>query len=848
LFDAIQSHEQQKQDDEHTLRKIRAASKTISVDFYKAVLEKFGDEMLYVPNWSKSETEKTLPSGSGMVIFVVASEEEYVEDDTYDKLCDFFQTTYSEYKALMRVSYSNIELDIDMGSLDNADEYVVARVDAEILKKIKAIKKKLKDSSTSSKIIDASKDTLFQFQQNKMSEDEYRPLLPFPPFMEKLNDLRPDEDKTDDHRFHIAFLKADLNGMGEAFAKVENMKDYRAMSEILNCWVCENGIGSAISEVWPESATTVAVASDAEREPNSATPAPSLDPAPFEDENKTPSVYPLYAAGDDIFVACKVNDIARTVKVLEHILIQINKELRASNVRISGKYVQLKMRVGLDISYVNQPIRYYYRRADNAMESAKKACEIPDLIKNRGSVMICVEGMPLITWDMAHEVGDEYDECRCKESAYEKAREELRERYIEDTSKLGIEYASLRQEYKDRGYSVDSSDISFTERLKEYKKVRGEKIKNIEAYKDELKGLMTDEYKTAIDALEKLYEPTDHFLWKDFLNDVAVLRHIIDARSSASDSTVAITTHLHNVLDALEALKNDKDDGAPSRRRHINRVLYSVLPVQLTSVASVSWGIPKKVKSLGDKIPSKVKDEYKMELTLWHMLVKRLFTGSENSTQFINKEHIGKFITYLKLLLTFISPHFNVAVDKNGGSAYKAASKAAIEEKDKWMNNVVCDKLYKQNSGELFKVFVGKKTFYSKAGKSFHDYVLLVAVEKSMLYRFKQLLHKKLPYGKPFELAINMITNKELNKKAAFEQLDVRDKERDAERKRRNALARNALDAAFSEKIKKRLILNDNNKKAWNEDLVDSLIVFYSYYNLRNRLRTIFGTKKKPEE
>jgi hypothetical protein len=78
LFDAIQSHEQQKQNDEHTLRKIRAASKTISVDFHDAVVDKFGDSMKCI-TWSKCIKVRTLPSGSGMVLFVLESKEKSLD-------------------------------------------------------------------------------------------------------------------------------------------------------------------------------------------------------------------------------------------------------------------------------------------------------------------------------------------------------------------------------------------------------------------------------------------------------------------------------------------------------------------------------------------------------------------------------------------------------------------------------------------------------------------------------------------------------------------------------------------------------------------------------------------------
>jgi hypothetical protein len=309
-----------------------------------------------------------------------------------------------------------------------------------------------------------------------------------------------------------------------------------------------------------------------------------------------------------------------------------------------------------------------------------------------------------------------------------------------------------------------------------------------------------------------------------------------------------ITTHLHNVLDALEALRDDN-----MAARHVNRVLYSVLPVQLANVAAVSWGIPKEEKSFGDEVPPKIKDEYKMELTLWHMLVKRLFTENEDSIASINnKERIGKFITYLKLLLTFISPHFDVAVDENGAGAYRRVSEAAVEEKDKWMNNVICDTLYKQNeTNSLFKRFVGKGDFDPKDArvKSFSDYVPVTVIEKSMLYRFKQLLQKDLPDGRAYELAINMIANKAQDKKNArtATQQDVTGSDADDARKQKNAKARGALDEYFINN-EKTIFGSPDYKKAWNEDFINSLIVFYSYYNLRNRLRAIFGTKKKNEK
>ncbi|MDR1134680.1 MAG: hypothetical protein LBL49_00650 [Clostridiales Family XIII bacterium] len=708
--------------------------------------------------------------------------------------------------------------------------------------KIKKIKKKLKSSPTSNKIIDESKKLLFEFQRSEPQDDSPRDnkaqdaqaqgecaQTPPVPFVENFQKLRPREDDTEDNRFHIAFLKADLNGMGKAFAKVGSMKDYKDMSEILNRWVCEGGIGRAIKEV-------------------------------CDGRDAEPSVYPLYAAGDDIFVACKVNDIVRTIHVLEYILDQINTELRAKDVKINKKYVQLQMRIGLDISYANQPIRYYYRRVDDAMESAKKACNIPELIQNRGSVTVCVEAMPLVMWDNAmwdvnEELDDAYGKARKEKSKFEEEKEILKEEYANNKTELDG-YKKFREEYKKADYAIAFLEPPLQEQLNKYKKERGAAIKNDRVYKEKLETLKK-EYEVTFNALDELNKPTDHFLWEDFLNDLAVLRYFIESvkdtsgmtGNKLSDRATMITTHLHNVLDVLETPYKDNGEDKDKQLIYMNRVLYAILPAHLTNIGSI-----------GSEVPDRIKDEYNMELTLWHMLVKKLFTEGKKASdrEFIDGERLERFITYLKLLLTFISPHFDVAIDKNVNDVYKNASKVAIDEKDMWLDKIILKELYDRNQGiqskTLFEMFICKTSFATEKGtrfKEYSDYTPLTVVEKSMLYRFKQLLKREWPEeGRAFDLAIRMIENKEMNDKEAQKSrqedvFDIKNGDSDAKRKAANAKARRTADERFDADS---ILRNEEYRMSWTEDFIDSLIVFYSYFNLRKQLKTIFGTKKRREE
>ena len=814
LFDAIQSHEQQKQEDEYTLRKIRAASKAVSKTFQEKVIKVFGSDMVEVRDWSKSSENRILPAGSGMVLFVVSSEEkDYLDTKIYDFFSSFFRELYRQYKALMRISYEQIAID------DITDS-------AELLSKIKNIKGRLKSSTTFSKVIDESKNTLFQFQKGALDSHEFVS-TPKSPFAENFSVLRPENDKTEDNRFHIAFLKADLNGMGLAFRNVCSMQDYKNMSDILNDWVCESGIAKAINFVNKDIGAKEGM-----------------------------KIYPLYAAGDDIFFACKVNDIARAIKVLDYLLNSINAAFRRAKIKIEDRFVQLQMRVGLDISYANQPIRYYYHRADDAMETGKNSCELVETIRNRGSITVfanagseCVgggtsmSGVPLVLWDKADGIDDALDNLRKEEKEYEIAKEKLKEKQVDaGWNNWALSFLDVRNAISKAGFDADKLPGELSERYKRYKKKRGGEIKDINSYKVEVRKI-NKKYENTLSVRKELQNPSSYFLWEGFLNDVATLNFIADSKSDKKEGKLAVTTHLHNVLSSLEAYYGDlivNGDNASS-----SRLLYSLLPVRLTEIGTGR-----------DTVPEETKAQYKKELTLWHLILQKLFFTVENEekkkeNKIINAEQLAKLISYMKLLLTFVSPHFEVTVERDEKEIYENAEKLALEEKDKWLDKIVLEHLYKwgKSSGrrDLFCVFIERnrnQRFTTKDGVQFADFITMRSVEKSMLYRFKKLLRSH--PERAYELAMSMIGNNIDASAQAEAGVDANiSKDSEVKRKIENARIRRLKDANFDGE---KLCRMEKNKSVWNEDFIDGLIVFYSYYNLRNRLRDIFGTKNNAQE
>ncbi|MDR1132287.1 MAG: hypothetical protein LBL15_07710, partial [Oscillospiraceae bacterium] len=152
LFDALQSHEQEKQKDEYTLKKVFYASQTVSEKFRKKVLCQFGERMLKVSPCVEHPTSipQLIPSGSGMALFVIEMDgSENQKTDFGQELQAFFCNDYYKYQAHMRVAYTFREL--PAGCYDYADETV--KLKDEALVEIVQIKKDLLSSGNGNEMI-----------------------------------------------------------------------------------------------------------------------------------------------------------------------------------------------------------------------------------------------------------------------------------------------------------------------------------------------------------------------------------------------------------------------------------------------------------------------------------------------------------------------------------------------------------------------------------------------------------------------------------------------------------------------------------------------------------------------
>lgn len=193
LTEAINSHVQEKQTEDATLRSIMASSREISVDFFTAIKSSF-------------IISEVLLECSGVYIFICSLQEDIIKKKLNKLFLDNYYT--SEGKKLLR--------------------YVVfSAQDYSKIKAIQTAKKELKNSTCLNSIIEHNKDVLFSFSQVRKITDEY------PMFAKDINALFHPEESQNCNRFRIAVIKADLDGMGNMFKDIDDYEKYTQTSKIL---------------------------------------------------------------------------------------------------------------------------------------------------------------------------------------------------------------------------------------------------------------------------------------------------------------------------------------------------------------------------------------------------------------------------------------------------------------------------------------------------------------------------------------------------------------------------------------------------------------------------------------
>lgn len=308
LTEVIHSHVQEKQKEEATLRKIKHSSQQISKGFYKSIQDIF-----------LGSAQEVLLQCSGVVVFRCLLSETELEEHLNNLFADYYRE--SQGQKLVRWVYFPAD---GLGNLEA----------------IKEAKKCLKKTKVWNHIIEKNQDLLFSFCQVPEDKEEKDSVcseqVDYPAFAEDINALYRIGGKAakDKKRFRIAVLKADLDGMGVMFEKIQKFEDYQKISQVLNEHMCLSGLHQAAAKAAPE--------------------------------GKTGWLFPLYIAGDDVFFAVAIEDLICGINVCRELMYTVNGRIKEN-----GISTKLEMSIGVEISFNRQPIRYYMDVVEAQLKHAK---------------------------------------------------------------------------------------------------------------------------------------------------------------------------------------------------------------------------------------------------------------------------------------------------------------------------------------------------------------------------------------------------------------------------------------------------------------------------------------------
>ncbi|MCB7068085.1 hypothetical protein LI031_30015 [Enterocloster citroniae] len=317
LTEVIHSHVQEKQTEEATLRGIISSSNQISRDFYKSIQDIFPEP-----------DQEVLLQCSGVFIFRCV----LLRAELKKRLNTLFVDYYRESQGQKLLRWVAFPAD-GLGNIEAIQE----------------AKKRLKQTKYWNHIIENNQDLLFSFCQVQMDKENKgnidREQADYPAFARDINALNQNgsEAPEDKKRFRIAVLKADLDGMGAMFKRIQSFEDYRHISQVLNEEISLDGLHQA-----------------------------AVMSAPG---GKTGWLFPLYIAGDDIFFAVAMEDLIYGINVCRQLMYTVNHRIEKY-----GIPTKLAMSIGVEISFNRQPIRYYMEMVEEQLKNAKSE-PVPDQLK-----------------------------------------------------------------------------------------------------------------------------------------------------------------------------------------------------------------------------------------------------------------------------------------------------------------------------------------------------------------------------------------------------------------------------------------------------------------------------------
>lgn len=336
LFEVVKSGTQEKQTNSGTLRSIMAASRKISRDFYRDVgIE--GDTGEFA-----GTVKEILLQCSGVCIFTTTC----AEDEISKRLKRLFAKFYRESGGKLILKYVLFTEDVSMGNGK--------------LKAIQSAKELLKSKVCMNQVVKENQEILFQFLKYH-EEDISAQNEEGGAFVPTINDLRSAEQKSNENEqdrgsFRIVVIKADLDGMGSAFQKIQDFEVYQEVSSILNQYISMEYLEEKVRG--------------------------------FQINNSEFKVYPLYVAGDDIFFAVGMENLIEGINLCKWIVKELNSAIE--DAVGTASFNKLTLSIGLDFAFNREPIRYYFARVEDQLKKAKKAKALNKGERDRLVARICI--------------------------------------------------------------------------------------------------------------------------------------------------------------------------------------------------------------------------------------------------------------------------------------------------------------------------------------------------------------------------------------------------------------------------------------------------------------------------
>lgn len=336
LFEVVKSGTQEKQTNSGTLRSIMAASRKISRDFYRDVgIE--GDTGEFA-----GTVKEILLQCSGVCIFTTTC----AEDEISKRLKRLFAKFYRESGGKLILKYVLFTEDVSTGNGK--------------LKAIQSAKELLKSKVCMNQVVKENQEILFQFLKYH-EEDISAQNEEGGAFVPTINDLRSAEQKSNENEqdrgsFRIVVIKADLDGMGSAFQKIQDFEVYQKVSSILNQYISMEYLEEKVRG--------------------------------FQINNSEFKVYPLYVAGDDIFFAVGMENLIEGINLCKWIVKELNSAIE--DAVGTASFNKLTLSIGLDFAFNREPIRYYFARVEDQLKKAKKAKALNKGERDRLVARICI--------------------------------------------------------------------------------------------------------------------------------------------------------------------------------------------------------------------------------------------------------------------------------------------------------------------------------------------------------------------------------------------------------------------------------------------------------------------------